>query len=555
MAAQARALESQVWRERDEERDDDKASTADDRRAQEEEMSILVSIFCDCARGDDANAVREALASGRDVGDATSSGRLFRAELEIDVEIDGEAEVLNGDSTHRVAALPPIFLEFIFPRRYPSREAPKFVIRSDWLSNSHLSAMCARLDAIWEDQRPNGEPIVYEWTQWIKNDAMRDVLLNAQGALDVSARGLGWADGEFEVDARAVVTARDANEAVFTILRADAHARRRAFLISCDNSCSMCLADDIKGVDVRRVSSACAHTYCVECVTRMARVHVSEGSVLRLVCPECSCAFDPHVLRAILNHDEYEKYEATLLARTLDSMADLVYCPRCEHPVIEEEDQNFGRCPGCFFAFCTLCRASWHAGSECLNAEQKLAVLEARRRGDSKMSEEALRQYKEQIADASAAAYVERNGRKCPVCGQGVEKNEGCNKMTCACGAYFCWKCGQKLEGDGYSHYRNVNGEPGTSTCQLFDLDAIEAWERDMAALRVDGRAPRAPRAPRAADVISCIRCKAQNVAFDRNNHVRCWACNSSFCAACRRVVLKTSEHYAPSAPCKQHRK
>ena len=178
------------------------------------------------------------------------------------------------------------------------------------------------------------------------------------------------------------------------------------------------------------------------------------------------------------------------------------------------------------------------------------------------MSEEALRQYKEQIADASAAAYVERNGRKCPVCGQGVEKNEGCNKMTCACGAYFCWKCGQKLEGDGYSHYRNVNGEPGTSTCQLFDLDAIEAWERDMAALRVDGRDMaalrvdgRAPRAPRAADVISCIRCKAQNVAFDRNNHVRCWACNSSFCAACRRVVLKTSEHYAPSAPCKQHRK
>ena len=93
MAAQARALESQVWRERDEEQDDDKASTADDRRAQEEEMSILVSIFCDCARGDDANAVREALASGRDVGDATSSGRLFRAELEIDVEIELEVDV------------------------------------------------------------------------------------------------------------------------------------------------------------------------------------------------------------------------------------------------------------------------------------------------------------------------------------------------------------------------------------------------------------------------------------------------------------------------------
>ena len=45
-----------------------------------------------------------------------------------------------------------------------------------------------------------------------------------------------------------------------------------------------------------------------------------------------------------------------------------------------------------------------------------------------------------------------------------------------------------KLSGDGYSHYRNVNGEPGVSTCQLFDLDAVQAWENEMAALQLGRR-------------------------------------------------------------------
>lgn len=114
-------------------------------------MLIFVSIFCDCVRGDDVNVVREVLVLGCDVGDAISSGRLFRVELEIDVEIDGEVEVLNGDFMYFVVVLLLIFLEFIFLRRYFSREASKFVIRSDWLSNSYLSVMCVRLDVIWED--------------------------------------------------------------------------------------------------------------------------------------------------------------------------------------------------------------------------------------------------------------------------------------------------------------------------------------------------------------------------------------------------------------------
>jgi hypothetical protein len=37
--------------------------------------------------------------------------------------------------------------------------------------------------------------------------------------------------------------------------------------------------------------------------------------------------------------------------------------------------------------------------------------------------------------------YVEREAKKCPKCGMAIQKDEGCNKMTCwNCSAYFCYK-------------------------------------------------------------------------------------------------------------------
>jgi E3 ubiquitin-protein ligase RNF14 len=266
-------------------------------------------------------------------------------------------------------------------------------------------------------------------------------------------------------------------------------------------------------------------------------------------------------MREVLSNEDYEKYDTMLLSKTLDAMPDLVYCPRCEHPVLEDEGDgtHCGRCPGCMYAFCTLCRDAYHPPSiECLNPQQKLAVLEARRVGDEKMSAEALRKYREDLADAAAQAYVTQKGRLCPTCGAGVVKNEGCNKMTCACGSYFCWLCGDKLSGDGYAHFRNVDGEEGTSACRLFDLEEIERFEREMANMHLNGGrgvnyGDAGPRG-RPADIVQCIRCKAANGRFDNNNHVTCWACQTSFCAACRAVVPRGSNHYGPGAgKCKQH--
>ena len=41
--------------------------------------------------------------------------------------------------------------------------------------------------------------------------------------------------------------------------------------------------------------------------------------------------------------------------------------------------------------------------------------------------------------------------RKCPACKKGFIKSDGCNKITCGCGAYVCYLC-QKLIKD-YTHF------------------------------------------------------------------------------------------------------
>jgi len=541
--------------------------------AQTRELEALVAVFAERAFGEDAEKIRLALESGETVELVSDVSAPYpRIELALSVDMDDDACVcvICADGALEVRALPMMFLDVTLPREYPSTAGPIFMLRCDWLSSSHLSALCARLDAIVEDETTRGEPVLFELAEYLQSNALREVLLNDNGALDLAASApLGWGTSDddgtsmsFEVDMRAIAMARDVQEAEFSILRADASARRHAFLESTNNTCCVCLADDILGRDLRR-PSGCQHWLCVDCVRRMASVHVRDGSVTRLICPEpgCSSTFSPLIMREVLSNEDYEKYDTMMLSKTLDAMPDLVYCPRCEHPVLEDEGDgtHCGRCPGCMYAFCTLCRDAYHPPSiECLNPQQKLAVLEARRVGDEKMSAEALRKYREDLADAAAQAYVTQKGRLCPTCGAGVVKNEGCNKMTCACGSYFCWLCGDKLSGDGYAHFRNVDGEEGTSACRLFDLEEIERFEREMANMHLNGGrgvnyGDAGPRG-RPADIVQCIRCKAANGRFDNNNHVTCWACQTSFCAACRAVVPRGSNHYGPGAgKCKQH--
>ena len=56
--------------------------------------------------------------------------------------------------------------------------------------------------------------------------------------------------------------------------------------------------------------------------------------------------------------------------------------------------------------------------------------------------------------------YVKDNAKHCPHCNAPIEKNEGCNKITCwRCSTNFCWLCGDRLNpARPYAHFNIVGG-------------------------------------------------------------------------------------------------
>lgn len=84
---------------------------------------------------------------------------------------------------------------------------------------------------------------------------------------------------------------------------------------------------------------------------------------------ETSVIFNCQQVREVIRPEDYARFEQLLLQFTLDSMRDVVYCPRrrCQSPVIVESDnRNMGRCPVCCLVFCTLCKRTYHGLTPCV---------------------------------------------------------------------------------------------------------------------------------------------------------------------------------------------
>jgi E3 ubiquitin-protein ligase RNF14 len=117
----------------------------------------------------------------------------------------------------------------------------------------------------------------------------------------------------------------------------------------------------------------CQHLFCVKCLETLCRMHVKEGSVFQLICPEtkCSASIPLYLLKKLLSEEEFERWDRLSLQKALDSMSDIVYCPRCGIGCLEDEDKN-AQCLKCSFIFCSSCKDPRHPGKHCLTIEQKM---------------------------------------------------------------------------------------------------------------------------------------------------------------------------------------
>merc|ERR1719500_116465 len=233
------------------------------------------------------------------------------------------------------------------------------------------------------------------------------------------------------------------------------------------NSCQICFSDKTGSQCLRFV--VCNHVYCRECMTSYFVEKISTGAVSSLVCPTFKCETQalPNQVAELVPPDLFQKYESLLLETQLESMTDVMLCPRlvCQCPTMIDRETNMGQCPACHLAFCIYCKATYHGVSPCkFKSSEQRAILE---RYKNSSGEERIflekRHGKKQLATMSATLasedYMASNARQCPHCNAPIEKNEGCNKITCwRCNTHFCWLCGARLpQVNPYTHF-NVQG-------------------------------------------------------------------------------------------------
>lgn len=415
----------------------------------------------------------------------------------------------------RVEFLPPLTLSFRLPPDYPAVCKPHFRIACKWLNKKQLSDLCAHLDRLWEEQR--GEVILYHWCSFLTECLL---VLGIKDCLDLSWASKSLSDKPIQNngfaepspdpaadsdcrtgtaagrrrgphyrirepgDPRAIVTTCHLAALLTDLLEYDQQQQERRFLTA-QVECNVCF-EAKSGAQCLRFKG-CDHVSCRSCLRDYFEVQIRDGRADRLNCPmeNCKSQATPSQVRELVGNELFARYDELLLASTLQSMSDVVYCPRiaCQCPILIESESTMGACPACRFVFCIFCRMAYHGVEPCrIKSEECRQLYKSYMEGseDQKTFLEAKygRKQLQQLLELTMSEnWLEENSKECPHCKAHIEKVDGCNKMTCwKCGKYFCWICMAKLSSEKpYEHY----DQRGTSCFeQLFaGVDVLDDQE------------------------------------------------------------------------------
>eukprot|EP00045_Choanoeca_perplexa_P011691 m.124812 g.124812 ORF g.124812 m.124812 type:complete len:542 (+) comp15722_c0_seq1:82-1707(+) len=193
--------------------------------------------------------------------------------------------------------------------------------------------------------------------------------------------------------------------------------------------CLICLEPIVAGTSesIDDVGYQCRHehTTCRSCLSRCLdmRLHNKDPFENPYGCPgHCEDGFDEQHLAALGWNSYIEQLKPLKLAFENPRQTP---CPKCQTMVgCRDPTQPRVRCPSCKTRFC------YHHGLEHADGACPIPRESAYRR---------LRNW----------IWLKKNTRPCSQCHERIQKNGGCNHMTCRCGHEICWCCGRDYMKNG----------------------------------------------------------------------------------------------------------
>ena len=247
--------------------------------------------------------------------------------------------------------------------------------------------------------------------------------------------------------------------------------------------------------------SLCSHVFCVECLKDFYTTCITEGDVARVACTAPGCGneekiepdfedtghrrkrrrqdrtLQPNELYEIpLEQETVQRYIKLKRKKFLESDRRTIYCPRdwCQGPARSQKNkfkpissdnidsdsdegeaepdsydpnepkklpppaERLAICEDCNFAFCKVCKASWHG-------EYYVCFPRS--------------QFEISAEEKASTDYMALHTQGCPTCDARAQKTHGCNHMICfKCNTHFCYLCGAFLtSANPYQHYNKPN--------------------------------------------------------------------------------------------------
>ncbi|XP_067852232.1 E3 ubiquitin-protein ligase RNF14 [Heptranchias perlo] len=465
-----------------------------DKEEQEDELLALASIY------EEDEFKRAESAQGGEISICLELPPSFK------IFVHGDEQQNKKDLIEYIVSfLPPLVLNFELPPDYPSCSSPKYTLSCKWLSRVQLSTLCTCLDRIWED---NGSCVVlFSWMQFIKEETLSFLLI--ESPLEIQRNNKGKSDcifsnnkenefgsqdktenlkEEFPLDPRAIQDVESWASVLREILDFDQNQQQKTFN-SKVFTCSVCFCEKL-GIDCIYFKE-CKHVYCKACLKEYFEIQIRDGNVQCLNCPEpkCTSIATPAQVKELVEEEMFARYDRLLLQSTLDLMTDVVYCPRtiCKSVVVLEPGNTMGVCPGCHYAFCALCEMAYHGVSPCRLKAEKLSEL----RDEYVKSDESGKKLLEKIyghrviekamEELCSQEWLDKNSKACPRCGTHIQKENGCNKMTCtSCKKYFCWLCMSPLSRvNPYGHFSEPSSPCFNELFQGIEFEAEDEFLSD----------------------------------------------------------------------------
>ncbi|VDC00836.1 unnamed protein product [Peniophora sp. CBMAI 1063] len=286
----------------------------------------------------------------------------------------------------------------------------------------------------------------------VERNILRSLLSGGFRDLQKEAKGC-----ELQLDiVRRTITLRGDAVAVAAVRRAIDQLARGKAIISAPvgehtSICPVCFCE----IEGKPIVLTCGHAYDADCLRLLAQSSSSSSDFKPLLCvaelspsgtpKTCATAISFAQIRELLGpEDESRLLEASARAHISSHPDEFHYCPTPDCEVIYRPARagTFIRCTSCLVLVCAHCHVEEHAGLSC--AEHK----------------DSLRPH----AELFARWKLENGVKSCPRCSADIQKNGGCNHITCAsCKIHICWVCmktfdDQDMSGGVYNHMRKTHG-------------------------------------------------------------------------------------------------